>query len=57
MDPGFEMGGGGGGGAPNAHVSMQKKFTMPHSLLSPQPGLGTMDITWNRDTIIAIGIN
>ena len=31
--------------------------TVQHSLSSPQPGLGTVDITWNRDTIIPIGIN
>ena len=38
------------------HVSTQKKITVPHS--SPQPGLGTMDTTWNHDTstIIAIDI-
>ena len=32
-------------------VSTRKIFSS-HSLSSPQPGLGTLDITWNRDTII-----
>ena len=49
VDPGFEL-----GGAPNVHVSTQ---TVPHSLSSPRPGLETMEITWNRDTIITININ
>ena len=33
------------------------KFSVPHSHSSPQPDLGTLDITWNCDTIITIGIN
>ena len=48
VDPGFEI-----GGAPKACVSARKFF----KLSSPQPGLGTLDITWNCDTIITIRIN
>ena len=39
VDPGFEIGG--GGDARNAHVSTRP---VPHSLSSPQPGLGTLDL-------------
>ena len=44
VDPGFEI----GGVHKSAHESF---FSVPHSLSSPQPGLGTLD------TIITIGIN
>ena len=28
-----------------------KKFSVPHLFSSTQPGLGTLDMTWNCDTI------
>ena len=40
VDPGFEIGGGG----QNARVSARKFFSVPHSLSSPQPGLGTLEL-------------
>ena len=47
VDPRFEMGGGEGG----------TKCVCKRTKTSPQPGLGTLDITWNCDTIITISIN
>ena len=39
VDPRFEI-----GGAQNVRVSVRKFFSVPHSLSSPQPGLGTLEL-------------
>ena len=53
VDPGFEI-----GGAQNARLSTRKFFSVPHSLLSSQPGLDTLEssksMRWLKITILRL---
>ena len=47
MDPGFEIGRCMKCARKHVEKFSVEKFSVSHSLSSPQPGLGTLDITWN----------